>query len=104
MGDAGTPFPFRRHARLWLESDHAAAAKEGKPTLALAGADIRGAVARNYRDEEGRADIEAYESPDKTTKLPPTGMQVHAEYTLYGHFMLLREFAVGAGKVRLFLD
>jgi len=31
-------------------------------------------------------------------------MQVHAEYTLYGHCFLLRDLSRGAEKIRLFLD
>ena len=31
-------------------------------------------------------------------------MQVHAEYTLYGHFLHLRELLGHAGKIRFFLD
>jgi len=31
-------------------------------------------------------------------------MQVHAEYTLYGHCFLLRDLSMGAEKIRLFLD
>ena len=36
--------------------------------------------------------------------MPKTGMQVHAEYTLYGHCFLLRDLSRGAEKIRLFLD
>ena len=31
-------------------------------------------------------------------------MQVHSEYTLYGHCFLLRDLCVGADKIRLFVD
>ena len=31
-------------------------------------------------------------------------MQVHAEYTLYGHCLLLGDLSAGASMLRLFLD
>ena len=104
LGDPRVRKPFRRHARLWLASDYAAAQQKG--TNALLGADgtLNGAVAARYKDAESRSDVEVFEEPGRTTQLPKTGMQVHTEYTLYGHCFLLRNLSTGAEKVRLFLD
>ena len=41
---------------------------------------------------------------DSGQALPERGMQVHAEYGLYGHFLYLRGLLRGAQKVRFFLD
>ena len=45
-----------------------------------------------------------FEHPTKTSRLPANGMPIHAEYTLYAHFFLLKQFFSGAEKVRFFLD
>jgi hypothetical protein len=36
--------------------------------------------------------------------LPDKGMQVHSEYTLYAHFLLLRKLFVNVEKIRFFVD
>lgn len=105
LGDPKIQMPFRRHARLWLASDYAAAQQRGKNVLSSgAGGTLNGAVAARYKDIESRSDVEVFEEPRRTTQLPKTGMQVHAEYTLYGHCFLLRNLSTGAEKIRLFLD
>ena len=104
LGDVETQMPFRRHARLWLASDYAAARQRAKNAPSGADGTLNGAVAARYKDTESRSDVEVFEEPGRTTQLPKTGMQVHAEYTLYGHCFLLRDLSMGAEKVRLFLD
>ena len=37
-------------------------------------------------------------------QLPTRGVQIHAEYTLYGHFFFLRELFGGVEKLRFFSD
>jgi transposase-like protein len=104
-GDYHRPYPFRRHARLWLDGDyeHAVLSRRGQAPLLHDNA-LHGAVATRYAEAEAREDVEAFEAPSGTTRLPAKGMQVHAEYTLYGHFFLLRELFRGVEKVRFFLD
>jgi transposase-like protein len=104
LGDPEVQMPFRRHARLWLASNYAAAQQRGKNALSGTDGTLNGAVAASYKDAEFRSDVEVFEEPERTTQLPNTGMQVHAEYTLYGHCFLLRDLSRGAEKVRLFLD
>jgi transposase-like protein len=104
LGDCERQMPFRRHARLWLASDYAAARQRAENAPSGADGTLNGAVAARYQDTQSRSDVEVFEEPGRTTQLPKTGMQVHAEYTLYGHCFLLRELSVGAEKVRLFLD
>lgn len=104
LGDPEVQIPFRRHARLWLASNYAAAQQKGKNALSGTDGTLNGAVAASYKDAESRSDVEVFEEPERTTQLPNTGMQVHAEYTLYGHCFLLRDLSRGAEKVRLFLD
>jgi transposase-like protein len=104
LGDSEAQMPFRRHARLWLASGYAAAQQRAKNALSGAGGTLNGAVAARYKEAESRSDVEVFEKPGRTTQLPKTGMQVHAEYTLYGHCFLLRDLSRGAEKIRLFLD
>ncbi|MEA1051754.1 hypothetical protein U5801_18380 [Lamprobacter modestohalophilus] len=79
LGDGDVQKPFRRHARLWLARDYEATRQ--RSTSARSGVDgsLKGAVAARYQDSETRADIEVFEEPGRTTQLPKTGMQVHAE-------------------------
>jgi len=51
-----------------------------------------------------RADVEAAEAPDANQRLPNRGVQIHAEYTLYGHFFFLRQLFGGVEKLRFCLD
>ncbi len=104
LNDREVQMPFRRHARLWLSSDYAAARQKGKNSQFSTDGTLSAAVAARYKDAESRSDVEVFEEPGRTTQLPKTGMQVHAEYTLYGHCFLLRDLSRGAEKVRLFLD
>lgn len=104
LNDREVQMPLRRHARLWLICDYAAAQQKGKNALSSTDGTLSAAVAARYKDAESRSDVEIFEEPGRTTQLPKTGMQVHAEYTLYGHCFLLRDLSRGAEKVRLFLD
>lgn len=100
--DYELPYPFRRHARLWLQGDYEAAV--ARSATVAKGRDLDSRIDAAYRDSETREDVEAFEAADDTVKLPRTGMQIHAEYTLYAHFQLLRRLFGGVGKVRFFLD
>ena len=51
-----------------------------------------------------RDDVEVFESLSGFIRLRQKGMQVHAEYTLYGHFFFLKKLFSGIEKVRFFLD
>jgi hypothetical protein len=65
---------------------------------------LNGEVRATYSEAMDRKDVEDFEHPTKTSRLPANGMQIHAEYTLYAHFFLLKQFFSGAEKVRFFLD
>jgi transposase-like protein len=97
-GDLELPHPFRRHARLWLEADYQAAVQNHKATpIARTHQSLSAQVAACYDEAMAREDIEGFEVPGRTTQLPDAGMQIHAEYTLYGHFFLLRRLLCGSG-------
>lgn len=104
-GDYRLQKPFRRHARLWLGGDYMESAKRSaKRTKKGATGMLLVDILQTYEETQGREDIEAGDDQDQTTRLPPRGMQVHAEYTLYGHFYHLRKLFGGVGKVRFYLD
>jgi hypothetical protein len=61
-------------------------------------------VEATYNEVALRDDVEKSSLPDSDTQLPSRGMQVHTEYTLYGHFFYLARLLKGFDKVRFFLD
>jgi transposase-like protein len=107
-GDYALRAPFRRHARLWLMGDYMPALMEKARTLNIrqdGGAQsLDETIRQAYREAAIREDVEAFDLPAEYTQLPTKGMQVHAEYTLYGHFYFLRELLQHVGKLRFFLD
>ncbi len=104
-GDLEMKIPFRKHARVWLpedydESSRASLKRRGIETYGT----LQEGIASAYSEAQEREDIEVFEEKDFNTRLPADGMQVHAEYTLYGHFFFLRQLFGGVEKVRFFLD
>ncbi len=105
IGDCEADPPFRRFARLWLLQDYyEAVARSTQYDFPSGEAPLMENVVTAYRDALERLDVEASEKQSEETMLPLSGMQVHAEYTLYGHFFFLRKLFENVGKVRFFLD
>ncbi|MGB5444982.1 MAG: hypothetical protein WBM99_05670 [Psychromonas sp.] len=104
IGDYENPIPFRKHARLWLPRDYLKAQQNSKLDKRNASDSILGDVAQKYNQEHARSNPEAVEEIDNTVKAPIDGMLVHSEYTMYGHFQLLRELLSNTEKVRFYLD
>lgn len=111
--DSGAPHAFRRFSRLWLARDYAEsvarsglAKKASKAGVKKASVPITldESIEAAYLDAGARDDVEVSEGKTKELALPRCGMQVHAEYTLYGHFFFLKRLLVGAEKIRFFLD
>ena len=109
IGDHKMGYAFRRYARLWLQADYRdvfrasrAVKRKAKPAMSSAG--VVGDVAQTYVDLEARTDVEAGATPSLHTRLPDEGMQVHSEYTLYGHFFFLDRLLRGVEKIRFYLD
>lgn len=106
-GDYNVKKPFRNFARLWLEEDYNESVRRS-PTRNLGRKDPSGSlgidIAGTYVDIEKRQDTEVFESQDSSTQLPRFGMQVHAEYSLYGHFFHLHRLLPGARDIVFFLD
>jgi hypothetical protein len=104
-GDYQSKPPFRRYARCWLRADYRAAAARGvAPSRKLTKSHLQSAITATYAEAAQRADVEVAETPDANHRLPTRGVQIHAEYTLYGHFFFLRRLFGGVEKLRFCLD
>lgn len=103
LGDSSLRAPFRKYSRVWLTQDYIDSLGNGVrrrgPSKYL-----RDSIQEAYDNSDSREDIEAPESPTAETGLPYAGMQVHSEYTLYAHFLLLRRLLGNVEKIRFFLD
>lgn len=102
-GDLVLPPPFRRHARVWLSQDYQDSIKYNNRRKASGGG-LEERIQGEYDTAVGRDDVEVSEEQTVDSGLPYAGMQIHLEYTLYAHFLLLKRLLAGVGKVRFFLD
>jgi transposase-like protein len=109
VGDPALPEAYRRFARLWLSHDYAKAvvAAAGRRT-GTKGPPPRDPVERNiqatYDAAADREDVEASEQKTAEMALPLHGMQVREQYTMHGHFHLLKGLLRGAEKLRVYMD
>lgn len=104
-GDYQAKAPFRRYARCWLKGDYDAALKarragRRKPSKQ----DLQRDIEATYNEALQRNDVEVSEIQDTGRRLPTRGMQIHAEYSLYGHFFYLKRLFGGVEKLRFFMD
>lgn len=96
--------PFRRYARVWLNKDYDACLARSQKRTTVSRKSLNSAISESYIVADSRDDVEISEIQDTATGLPGKGMQVHAEYTLYGHFFFLQSLLKNVEKVRFFLD
>ena len=101
-GDLAAKPAFRQYARVWLEKDYEQS-KGGRKRSGSNGT-LDDAIRDTYTEAVGRLDVEEFDNPGPDIGLPRSGMQVHAEYTLYGYFYFLRDLFRNVGKVRYYLD
>lgn len=112
IGDPSKAQAYRRFARLWLQADYAAAVVESagrkagkKAKVGAYEPDPLGAeIQEQYEDAEIREDVEEVILKDRAEKLPATGVEVHDQYTVYAHFLMLERLVGHAPKVRCFMD
>ena len=102
-GDDKLASAHRKFARLWVQSDFDASLRESHKRRATAG-NLASSISNVYDEALSRDDIESPDSIQSDEALPDHGMLVHAEYSLYGHFMRLEKLFKGADKIRFFLD
>lgn len=99
--DDKKPAPFRRHARLWLESDYNEVAhRRARPPVDT----LRRQIEQNYEELINRDDIDPAMEMNDLLRLPHRGMQVHNEYTIFAHFHHLRDMLGHVGKTRWYID
>lgn len=103
-GDYEAKPPFRRYARCWLKEDYAVAVRSMSARKKRVSSGLRDEIESAYDETAARADVEVSETQDSAKRLPTKGMQIHAEYTLYGHFFYLKRLLGGVEKLRFFLD
>lgn len=114
IDDYANASPYRRYARLWLKRDYdeavaasagAAAKKAAKAMATARGTDELGAeIAAEYASAVAREDVEQSEEKDRDLALPRLGMQVHEQYTLYAHFLVIARLLAKAPVVRVYMD
>ena len=115
IGDINIVFPYRRFARLWLRDDYTSSARQATRAIKrlqakqkyrkLAGTTgVSRNVASTYIDLAARGDVEVADGTNFDLQLPEEGMQVHADYTLYGHFQYLKVLLADVGKIRFYMD
>lgn len=112
IGDPSVPYPHRRYARVWLESDFADSLAEAAVEAARRrgrkkpeGASLEGDIHNAYEDVAAREDTEVSDLKSKDERLPDkVAMLVHEEYTLYAHLFLLRRLLGGIEKFRFHMD
>jgi transposase-like protein len=103
LGDDLLRPPLRRYARVWRVQDYKDALLY-KAQKRVTKKYLQDSIQEAYDNSYSREDIEMSETPTIASGLPYDGMQVHSEYTLYAHFLLLRRLLGHAGKIRFFLD
>jgi len=101
--DTNCKHAYRRHARLWLQCDYDESAMRSRSKHAVA-MSLAGDIEGEYNKAKSRDDVEMSEKLTNTDKLPAQGMQVHSDYTMYGHFYHLHKMLENTDKVRFFLD
>lgn len=109
-GDTKLPPAYRRHARVWLDADYRQRQlkqlqRAGQNSVSQNGTNsLEETIQDTYESTVEREDVESPDTPQDSEKLPNRGMQLHSEYTMYGHFMYLRHLLPGVEKLRFFLD
>ena len=96
--------PYRKYARLWLRQDYTDAVSHPGPQVWQNSSSLDGDITSTYETSLNRDDVEDPEVLTEAVKLPSIGMQVHEDYTLYGHFFFLKKLLAGVEKVRFFMD
>ena len=104
LHDYDRPYAFRQFARVWLAGDYEESMKRARRTGATSTGHLPDDIEAAYAESGAKEDVEAVEQTEGSIRLPAQGMQVHGEYTLYAHFLLLERLFQKVGKVRFFLD
>ena len=102
-GDLLLPCPHRRFARLWLSADYEEARAKSIATKQR-DSNLSTMIDNTYMTALTRDDSESPDTPSPLKRLPEYGMQIHGEYTMYGHFFFLKRLLGNVQKWRFFID
>lgn len=103
--DYERPIAMRRHAHIWLLGDYFRRAGEQTHHLVQNRSNTtKTTIQDRYNEIAAREDVESPLFMDPDVQLPTKGVQIHNEYTLYAHFLLLADMFKGVEKVRFFMD
>jgi transposase-like protein len=97
------PDPFKKYARLWLNSDYEKTHKKTKPKK-LTTTELKQSIVDQYQESQQREDVEVFDTKTREEKLPDYGIQIRAEYTMIAHFYFLKNLLGNVEKWRFFLD
>lgn len=103
-GDHEEKTPFRRFARFWLEPDYAQSLAETRANKEKKKKSLNSQIDDQYADQTLRDDIESSEIMTSEVALPRHGMQIHNEYTMYGHYRFLKNLLPGAKHINFFME
>lgn len=102
-GDYENRPPFRKFARFWLPPDFAEARGRKKVTK-TANKTLQDDLEESYEETALREDVESFEEITSNIKPPNFGVQIHGEYTMYGHFLFLKHLLPNVGKIRFYME
>ena len=102
-GDYEKKPPFREHARYWLEPDFEQS-RQRKRKPAGENKKLLDSIDESYEDADLRDDVESFEMMTSTVKLPASGVLLHGEYTMYGHFLFLKKLLPNVEKIRFYME
>ena len=105
-GDLHLPVAYRQHARIWLAHDYIKAiirSNKRNEKEAPKGS-LVDRIITTYSQAGDRIDVEALDKITEDMQLPKRGVQIHADYTMYGHFHYLAYLLQKVGKIRFYLD
>jgi hypothetical protein len=105
-GDLHLSVPFRQHARLWLGQDYLKAMYRSaiRHKKDIVDDTLLAKVMETYEKAGNRPDVEDLEAVTGYMQLPEHGVQVRADYTMYGHFFYLAHLLRNVGRIRFYMD
>jgi transposase-like protein len=118
FGDHKLRLPFRRYARVWLESDFALAAgragarrAEAQAKSAASGASaakpidkLMAMVDSRYAHTQALEDIDGGAEPSTNARTPAKGMLLHESTVMQAHMQFVSRILGRADKLRFFID